>query len=632
MDVSQKLNEDVLLELFACLSQSTLLSATLVCKRWHEVAQQIIDSTITLALAEVYAERNLRLFRRIEADEALCSSIKRIVVRDWHHSKLQEIRGDWNRLEDDEIRKYWPWRDGGYFSRTYAGENGQWWESTQEQVDALVRCLGVLKLTSFTWAAIPSVPDILARVLRERQQDSPIQILKNKLSVDNALWAYSPFCNHRGLANFYLLSNLVSFELLVAPSDSGLLQELGVFLTSINKTLQSLKVTAFGRLWLGAKTSLAGGVEQSHTGDQWLFLVRSMDWLTKPLIYQREKLGLRNLELTNFCICEPAQPISLEDITETQRLDSVKLSCFGLLERCHRPSLSSLHTLSLSFGNDVWEDVDRCISRWAPERIRSFLFKCTNLRQLELVDSPDVLSEDLLEIIGPNLTVLDVHQTISLSFRQRTILNLSHPMASPEEYPDRLIERISKSCSRLKQLAVNLRQHWPEVSRLGWSTTCLAVVPLCLPFQFNAAIEKIATSFPELEILNIYRIVEPYQLENGETDYDGFSKSSMLPIWDRYHKHSARPLSEMTLHLQDLIKLWQYYQNHLLSRVPSRTYVVRRCMNEGLDGVSTIEATMAEFEQATRQTLERAPQKSEASFEIFCRQPQRLCNHGHTTQ
>ena len=231
------LNEDVLLQIFACLSQPSLLKATLACKRWHGLARQIIDSTVTLALAQVYEERNLNLFRRIHSDEALRKRIKKIVVRNWNHSKLEEI-----------IRGDWPWLEGGYFSQSYPGANEEWWQSTREQVEGLATCLGVLELTSFTWAAIPSLPETLALVLRAKQQGSLTHVVKNELWADNALWAYSPFLNHHALANLYLLPNLVSLELLIAPPDSALLQELGLFLAARNNTLQSLKLTAFGRL------------------------------------------------------------------------------------------------------------------------------------------------------------------------------------------------------------------------------------------------------------------------------------------------------------------------------------------------------------------------------------------------
>ena len=100
MDVSRTLNEDILLQIFASLNQSSLLSASLVCKRWHNLAQQIIDSTVTLALAQVYEERNLRLFRRITSDEALCKRIKRIVVREvtgiaWRTTRFESTGLGW---------------------------------------------------------------------------------------------------------------------------------------------------------------------------------------------------------------------------------------------------------------------------------------------------------------------------------------------------------------------------------------------------------------------------------------------------------------------------------------------------------------------------------------------------------
>jgi hypothetical protein len=74
------------------------------------------------------------------------------------------------------------------------------------------------------------------------------------------------------------------------------------------------------------------------------------------------------------------------------------------------------------------------------------------------------LSEDLLENIGSNLAVLDVHQSIPLSTAQRRLFNLHYTIADLEGYPDRLVEILSKYCGKLKQLTISVEQDWPEVS------------------------------------------------------------------------------------------------------------------------------------------------------------------------
>ena len=202
----------------------------------------------------------------------------------------------------------------------------------------------------------------------------------------------------------------------------------------------------------------------SQIDDPRLFLVRSIDWLTKPLQSQGETLRLRDLALTNFCICETYQPAGLDDVTDLQRLVSLDLSCFGLLTRCRRWNFPSLRTLSLGCRNGYAVDREKCISDWPAESVRAFLPYCTGLRRLELVDRPNILSEDLLEAIGSNLTVLDVHQSIPLSTATRKHFSLHYPIADADGYPDRLLGILSKYCRELKQLTISVTHDWPQVS------------------------------------------------------------------------------------------------------------------------------------------------------------------------
>jgi hypothetical protein len=144
--------------------------------------------------------------------------------------------------------------------------------------------------------------------------------------------------------------------------------------------------------------------------------------------------------------------------------------------------------------------------------------------------------------------------------------------------------------------------------------------------KFKGTMDLVATSFPELQLLYLYREVEPYKLREGVADSKSFNKSSMLTIWDRYHSQSARPLFEMKLHLETLAQPWRYNQIYRLWRIPTRTYFVIRCTNEGLDGSSIIRKAMLEYEQTTRETLEKAPQQPKEDFPNLCRGLERLCN------
>ena len=137
-----------------------------------------------------------------------------------------------------------------------------------------------------------------------------------------------------------------------------------------------------------------------------------------------------------------------------------------------------------------------------------------------------------------------------------------------------------------------------------------------------------AKAFPELRVLHLYRQVEPYNIREGEATVKGFNKSSMLPIWDRYHTQSVRPLTEMTPHLQNLTPPSRYNQIYRLWRIPARTYLVSRGTDEGLGGSSIVRTTMLEFEQTTREALEKAPQQLKGAFPSLCRQLEGLCNEG----
>jgi hypothetical protein len=140
--------------------------------------------------------------------------------------------------------------------------------------------------------------------------------------------------------------------------------------------------------------------------------------------------------------------------------------------------------------------------------------------------------------------------------------------------------------------------------------------------KFNCTLDLLTTSFPEVQLLHLYKLRE------GRGDRNSFNKWGMLPIWDRYHVQSYRPLMEMTLQLQNLAHPWRYNQIYRLWRVPTRTYHVSRCADEGLTGRSIVKPTMLEFEQTTRESLEKTPQQPKADFSNFCRRLERLCNEG----
>ena len=364
MDFSWTLNEDVLVEIFNLLGRKTLLNASLVCRRWHEIAQQIIDSTITLAVAQVYGWRNRRLFKRILSEEAFGRGIRRVVVRDWHHSGLEKMSG------------HWPWLDGAYFAPTYAGPSDARWKNTRGQIESLARGVDILKLRSFTWAAVPHIPNALINVLQRNQDQCQVEIWRNELWSENAIGAYTPFMNQYALAKLDALPNIVRLELVVAPADSGLLERLGTLLISRKHKLRSFNLTTFGRVWPEGRSRPNWTSPSSPTDDRRTFLVQSTKWLAEPLGDKRGKLRLTEFELTNVCVCESARPTRLDELIDADGLVSLKLSCFSLLKHCSPLHFSSLNNLALGHRNGYINEKERCKPDWSSESARSFLTHC----------------------------------------------------------------------------------------------------------------------------------------------------------------------------------------------------------------------------------------------------------------
>ena len=613
---SWTLNEDVLIHIFNHVGQRSLLNASRVCRRWHEISQEIIDRTVTLALAGVYARRNLRLFKRILSDVAIRKRIHRIVVRDWHLQKLEKITGDW------------PWLDGGYFSPAYTGPLDKWWKNTRRQVESLTRCLEILNLRSFTWAAVPHMPKVLMNALQQRRDQCEIEIRKNELWSENAMWSYSPYVNQYALANLSVLPKIVSLQLVIAPTDFGLLEKLGIFLVSRKETLRSLKLAAFGRWWpgrSGSRTDPQWAVPYPHIDEPQRVLVRSIDWLTKPLGDQGERLQLRDIELINVCVCALARPTQLDELIDVHRLASVRLSCFGFLKQCSPVHFSSLNTLSLGYRNGYINDREQCKPDWHSQSVRDFLICCKDLRQLDLVDRPDILSEYLLENIGPRLRALDIHQTTSYMPEQRQFERLHYLDPATKSRPEELVEMISGHCQVLRELAFGVALYGPQVSpkrEKGVGTACANFS------KFHTVIDLIAKSFPSLQILHLFCQVNSSR-RFGSEDHKGFNKSSMLPIWDRYHEHSIGKLTDMAIHLQALDQPARYNPMCLaFTRIPFRTYTVNRSLDLPPGEQDGVNASMAEFERSTREKRERAPQNRRKEFSMMHEQRRALCDDG----
>ena len=304
------------------------------------------------------------------------------------------------------------------------------------------------------------MPDQLLDALSE-QPSYEVEILRNKYALETAAWAYTPFLNQTTLSTLHSLRHSVKLHVLIAPTDSELLRALGTFIAAQTGTLRSLKIHASGRLWPGSSVPTILFFKAMLVQDPKFYLVRSMAWLVDPLLQAEKKLRLRELELTNFCICQ-CERVDLNSFLDADRLVSLELSCFRFLQN-RRARLLSLRHLALSFRNGYVLDREKCITDWPKEVVREFLLICEGLRELELVDRPDILNDEVLRSLGSSLLSLGVHRTIPTSPDQERH-NQPYVIADVEGYPHTLVDMLGRHCQSLQSLSISAPAPWGQVN------------------------------------------------------------------------------------------------------------------------------------------------------------------------
>ena len=90
---------------------------TLVCRRWHDVSQRIINRVIHVTISPAQHRLNCDLFERLTADSSFRQSVKEFHVRDWYVPSSGYFQRTWaagmgtqaGYSEEDECINGRPW-------------------------------------------------------------------------------------------------------------------------------------------------------------------------------------------------------------------------------------------------------------------------------------------------------------------------------------------------------------------------------------------------------------------------------------------------------------------------------------------------------------------------------------------
>lgn len=390
------LNADILQEVFTYLSKHDLLAAVLVCWQWNSVAQRLLERTLELVASRRMQPANLHLLRRCQRDESLQRRVKNLVVKEWNLDDLIPIPRINGWIED-------PWIPGRYFSRSYQ-EEGQASRETKELLAQMCYAMAKLRLSSFTWSAIPPAPGILLKQLG-LQRACNVHIRRHERAHDAAAWTYAPILNYVQLRSLLQVSTqLVSLELFLPPENIKLLTSLGLLIAS-TENLKSLKLHSLGKLWGGnmVPSHMRPGLGSVFSTTSW------MGWLQEPLSRLGRMLQLEELELDNFCVCQ-VSGLDIGSTIDLSRLRSVGLSCFSFLENSDSRARLNLQAFRLHTYSKHGPYSDKfCLGAWSTVGVREMLSSCDHLTDLELLaEGSTLIDKSLLETLGPNLTHLSL--------------------------------------------------------------------------------------------------------------------------------------------------------------------------------------------------------------------------------
>ena len=453
------------------------------------------------------------------------------------------------------------------------------------------------------------MPGIVADTLSKKPL-CEISICKNDSALETASWAYTPYINYASLTTLDYILHIVNLHVLIAPTDNGLLALLGKFVAARSDILRSLRIKALGRLWPGSNMSMM--MISSYPNDDQdakVYLVRSMAWLVNPLKDKQRSLHLRELELTNFCICQ-SEMLDLETLLDQDRLRSLKLSCFRPFAG-RRLEFTSLDRLALAFRTGSNIDREKCITNWPRESVREFLLTCRGIRQLQLLDRPDVLNEEVSHTLAASLRSLHMCRTGALALFQEP-RSTTHAVARTEGYPESLVDLLSRTCPSMESLSIGVLPPRPKL---------------------HSFFDQVLEGFPSLGVLNVSCSTGPDGLPTDELG-NRFKGADILPIWHRFDERRGSSLRKMSLSLRMPSKSAHYSSALVKSYAgqgSDRTYTVTRSADGRMEDSLKVEVKMEELCLLQKMIREDAPQPDSR---VRCRHDVlgTLFNHGCRTR
>ncbi|CZT25224.1 uncharacterized protein RCC_10953 [Ramularia collo-cygni] len=468
----EKLNDELLLHIFDILkhdSKPALLAATVVCSRWHALAQRVIDGDVgPITIGPKTADRNVKLFGRMKRDRSFRQRIIRISIKEWC---LRDMNYQFPDVLPYTLMREDPYRTDGYFSRTWS-DTARQKDPTWQQMQKLIDAVTTLSISTFTWSATPCMPRPLAQALARNGQCS-VRILDSRLVEEYMEFSYAPFLNHWCIASLGIVSTtLTSLCVVITAADTELLLGLGRLIWTTNK-LRELRIRCIGCMFYSRTIPYA--LSQTPFGS--FTRVTDVIWLLRPSTMDSDNLlRLSTLELSNVCVCaDTAIPTWVEQV-DWNRLDSLTITCVTLLEKisCRAQRLTSL-TLTCPSGRDC--EFTTCTSAATAQYTGTLLESLTCLRHLELINSTESVTPSLLRSIGGDLRSLTVHER------------------TPKYRPDRVRPLLSSEVFHsMKSFCTKL--------------SCLAIDVPFSDIPYLRFIYDVASVVPTLKFLSVYRDIE----------------------------------------------------------------------------------------------------------------------------
>ncbi|CAK1360714.1 unnamed protein product [Cercospora beticola] len=192
-------------------------------------------------------------------------------------------------------------------------------------------------------------------------------------------------------------------------------------LTALGRLASSTKLDSLSVYMLGRRTCPAvAGEPLRPTAD--------MSWILDHMLDSGHKLSLRRLRLDNFCVCGNETPFQLHQLTDIARLDHLAVSCFSIVSGCNNALQPHTFHLSCSQIKQLDETAKFCAREWTAESVRHFLSECIRLKELVITDNQEILTEEVVRHLGPQLQDLQYHSISLLS--SRSDLKILDPMVT----------------------------------------------------------------------------------------------------------------------------------------------------------------------------------------------------------